>query len=37
MILPYAAISLIVMFSMSGALDVLAVGEEEAFSLCLRP
>ena len=37
MILPYAAISLIVMFSMKGALDVLAVGEEEALSLGIRP
>ena len=37
MILPYAAVSLIVMFSMKGALDVLAVGEEEALSLGIRP
>ncbi len=37
MILPYAVISVTIMLAMSGALDVLAVGEEEALSLGLRP
>ena len=37
MILPYAAVSVFVMIGMRGALDVLAVGEEEALSLGIRP
>ena len=37
MILPYAAVSVLVMIAMRGTLDVLAVGEEEALSLGIRP
>ncbi len=37
MILPYAFVSVAVMLLMRGSLDVLAVGEEEARSLGLRP
>ena len=37
LILPYALVSVSIMYAMKGALDVLAVGEEEALSLGLRP
>ncbi len=37
LILPYALLSVTVMFVMRGALDVLSVGEEEALSLGIRP
>lgn len=37
MVLPYAIISVALMLLMRGSLDVLAVGEEEARSLGLRP